>query len=385
MLYRFTIIFMITLLGISCQPQKSSILFLNVQEKEQDLILSEFPWENIPVVFDSRKELLTYLEEGNPADVLFYNDAGALNNLSPYLNSLEEINVNLMPRSMQALGVRGNRRLAIPLQLDHVELALEKERFGNLLAADGESFSLAQLEEALAAESTSQFVPLVLAGGEDSDLLDLLFLLQTTLGGGASLSALCREIESGKNLNQLLLEKDSGKTLQESLDLLVRWRSRGILHPEWYRFSYKDRTFFVEEKLCGAMIIPLSEHRKMPLELINAFEALPFPDNAQQGLAVDIYAPPLLVSVLQNSSLKEETAIILSTMIQEDFQKKICFPSGLAPVNSTVETLDKQASDLRFYAAASRSIAVESPLLEAGSPYSSFLQEIRNYLISRKS
>lgn len=377
-------IFLFILLSLSCRSPETTLLFLNVQPAEQELILSscqmhlQDPDREIHIKpFNNRQELLNYLEEGNPADLLFYNDAGALAPLSPNLADLPVDTGSPMPGSMQDLGIYRQQKLAYPLQLDHIELALNKSRF------QGENMSLDLLEKTLAEEASNRFFPLVVAGGEEEGLLDFIFLLHVSLGGSPSLTALCNAIESGESFDQIM-EDEEGKTLNTVLELLIRWRKAGILHPEWYRFTYQDRTDFIEEGLSGAMIIRLSEHRMLPQRLISPFEAYPFPHKGSVSLSADIYTPPLMVSLLSESSRKEEMKKLMFSLLDRDFQKELCFFSGLAPVHSTVETLDKQASDLRFFAAASRSIAVESPILNEESPYKAFLKDLRSYLIANK-
>jgi len=385
--YKVWGILLFVLLSFSCRsPENTTLLFLNVEQAEQQLILShcqsyqqeaDQDREIQIIAFDSRQQVLDYLAAGKPGDLVFYNDAGALASLSPHLSSLPVETGSPMPGSMQNLGIDEQRKLAYPLQLNHIELALDKERF------QGENMSLDLLEKALAEEASNRFFPLVVAGGEEEGLLDFIFLLHVSLGGSPSLTSLCNAIESGESFDQMM-EGEEGKTLSTVLELLVRWRKAGILHPEWYRFTYQDRTDFIEQGLSAAMILRLSEHRLLPQRLISSFEAYPFPPKGPASLAGDIYAPPLMVAMLSESPRKREMEKLMFSLLARDFQKELCFFSGLAPVHSTVETLDKQASDLRFYAAASRSIAVESPVLNEESPYRAFLKDLRTYLIANK-
>jgi hypothetical protein len=367
------------------QPQ---IAFYNVDQQTQDIVLEQLG-TNIEdtslapqaLQINSREELLQLTQAEIAPDMIFFNDTGALDLLEPYLADLRDNVTTRLPRSMSAAGTRNQRRIAYPLQLDHVELALHHDYFTGITDEQGVvQITMDKLEELLQAQVSRYFFPLVVAGKDDQALLDFVSLMTLSMSENQGLVNLTKSIEGGKTLQGILdAPLGNGMTFQNVVDKLVLWRDLGILHMQWYDFRQEDMLTFVEEGLSGAMILRLSLHRQLPLELVKDFTTIPFPQNSAMGRAVDIYSPPLLMAVPENGVLRNSYIRQSRDFLMEDFQKHLTFTTGLGPVNATCLPLDKQASDLRFWAAASKRIATVSPDLN-DEAYVDFLDELRVYL-----
>lgn len=340
----------------------------------------------------SKKQVITYFESLEKvkvkisdsleeSDLIFSYTNPLLNsdNLKPF----NGVNVSVLPSSMRALGVTDDKnRIGLPLQLDHIELLFKKSLIN---FEDGkETFStIGELEEILLNHAEPGFYPLMIDGKSNSSLLDLIYLLSVSYYGAEGYYSLTEYINNGsiKDLSQI----------KDILDLLIKWRREGILHSEWLNFDSEVVLSFLEDELSIATILRLSEHRKLPLPILRQHEAIPFPLFKETIYASDIPMPTMFCSILSDSKLKgDKIDFLLSGLVDNDFQKTLTFASGLAPVNSTSSVMDKQANDVRFWAAASGKIVPIKNVYHSYSNnsldidttnYDIFLNKVREYLL----
>lgn len=374
------------------------IAFYNVNSEYYPLMLEYLEAETTGfgqkcriIELNLNESLQTQLEASPGIDLLFAADGLAVESVTSILRPLSEEPARLLPSSLRLRGLLNNKRYAYPLELDHVEIAFRKDFFAQKGFPTGERLmSLAELEGALTALAGANFYPLMIAGADDTSLLDAVSLLTLSLGGSQAVSTLVDLIKNNDFSNNdndfstiVNTELAEDLSLNKVLERLAAWKKKGILHPEWLKFSREEVFNFVEDELTAALIMRLSIHRTYPLSIIKKFSESPFPFAGRENSAAGIIAPLHIVSSMKSSNFKAEADKILVNLLRTDFQKKLTHFTGLAPASATAETLDKQASNLRFWGAASRKIieSLASASFLVAHAQKAFAEEIRNYLI----
>lgn len=304
-------------------------------------------------------------------------------------------NLVLLPSAMRNLGLDiENKRVGVALQLDHPELLIKKEL---LSVEDGEIILplLSEISDILRSKAKDNYFPLMIAGAEDASLFDALKLLIISMTGKHGYTQLIDTINSGTYEPIEEIQLDTDTTLEDVLSIFTLWQSQGILHHEWIRFDYKTAASFLEDDLTSAAFLRLSRHRQLSQDTLKHYEAIPFPEIENSIYARDIAMVPLFCSIPSTANVEiTKLESLIDSFLEADFQNSLSFASGLGPVNSNSQTLDKQASDVRFWAASSgRIIPIQSGLYnysidiskniisETDNVYSAFLDKVREYLI----
>ncbi|MFW6364306.1 MAG: hypothetical protein ACOC0D_10715 [Spirochaeta sp.] len=302
------------------------------------------------------------------ADIIFQpKNHSLISNPQDYVR-LESEALGAIPRSISQTGVIGDRQIALPIALDHVELAFRRDLFAsNGLPVQERVLQLADLEAVLNRLAEPRFYPLAVAGGNDEALLDLISVLVLSLGGVERYQTLVQLMESPTLPEDLLtIDLGNGWILNNTLQLLEQWEDQGILHPEWAAFSSSDVLEFAQRQLTAAVIMRLSTHRTWPVQVLRRWQSSPFPfaDPAKAGTGLIV--PTLVAAVPKNAARADEAAGIIPGFVGKGFQDSAVQSWRLAPVHSTAQALDRESGDLRFWAAASRELL--PPLSHALSP-----------------
>lgn len=262
-------------------------------------------------------------------------------------------------RSIGATGLGSDgKRLAIPIALDHVELAFRRDLFTQKgLVVQERILSLADLEGVLRKLIDKDFYPLMVAGGQDRDLLDFVAALTLSTGGLEAYESVSRQLVrldwQSDNLRVFLAEAPE---LAEALEVLRRWKFEGILHPEWSSFKKADVLAMAERRLTAACIMRLSEHRTWPVAYLRSWQSSPFPFKDPGAAGTALLSPVIVASVPVSGRFAKKLAPLLTTFIEAVFQESVVQDWGLAPVLSTAKVVDREAGDLRFWAVASRQL-----------------------------
>ncbi len=298
------------------------------------------------VVLDGSKPLAGQIGNRNRVDVLFAYDGAATAELSGRVIAPSEQIRQLMAPSIQKAGKALNVAYAMPLLLDHFEVAYNSALFGT--AGFGEPKRLDELVAAARKTARKGMWPVVCAGANDRDLLMLVGALSEARYGAEARAGIVRDLREKGSFEAAL----ANKALRGTLDELVAWRKDGLLHPEWFRMEARDVIAFMENEYAGVVFMPLSTHRNVPLKTIAKFAGIPFPPIAV-GKPREITAP-LVVGLLPSYKKPDARAAdFLHRLARAEGQTIVSAGTGLAPVNSTAEAQDIQASDVRLWAAAS--------------------------------
>lgn len=268
-------------------------------------------------------------------------------------------NFDLLPVSVRSVGrVDGEEKL-LPVALDHVELLYRSSAFAERDAlVDGRVRSLAGLETVAADFVEPGFFPVVVAGGQDTAMLDFVSVLTLSFGGVDAYRELLDYLRvSGVDEDALFArDLDDGWRLDAVTGKMRQWRAGGIIHPEWTQLQGDDVLAFAEAQRSVAVVMRLSTHRTWPVYVLRRWRTSPFPYEDPRAAGTGLVAPVFVGAVPSDSPWREEALELLPRLVEADFQNEVVQRWRLAPVNSTAEALDRESAEVRFWAAASREI-----------------------------
>jgi len=324
---------------------------------------------------DADKPLQAQLVQRPKVSLLFIAEGKAAIDVSSMAIAPPEAIRSLMPQAMRQAGRTDGKAYGIPLQLDHFEVAYNMAAFR--MAKISRPKTVAELLAAAGKIKKTTRWPILCAGAQDDDLFLLVGSLAEALGGLTAWEDLSARMMKENGLKETI----AGGTLRNVLDELIRWRSAGLLHPEWFRMKGTDVSGFMEGNYAGIVLMPLSAHRLIPQAAIEKFASMPFPP-AQAESERSVTAPATLGILIGRKKAEKNSVSFLENLAKADGQKKLTGMTGLAPVNSTAETADRQAADVRLWAASS-----QKPLPGIGTAAFSdsekrkqFAQELRLYI-----
>ncbi len=121
----------------------------------------------------------------------------------------------------------------------------------------------------------------------------------------------------------------------------------GYAHPAWFNAKGNDLVYFAEEGHVGVFYTFLSQHRRIQYNTISKFDAFLLPP-ASSTIKYGIMAPGLCLMLLsENANAKRYSLGFFTQEAQEDLSEK----TKLAPVHVRAQAYDRQADDVRFWAA----------------------------------
>lgn len=364
------------------ESKKVSILFYNVNEMQSNAIITLLASDQLNISYDSyQKDTLPLNEllEINSYDLIFSNEYREVMVNKSLFNNVN-INMGVTSSTVRGIGKVKNKRFAVPIEIDHVELAIKKDIYNELYIDDNSIININELNSSLLKRVSPTFFPLMIAGADDLSMLDALSLLTISFCGVNGLDILLNGINTKSFEDILNIELGNSNTLKEVLNQFIKWEQNGILHNEWLKFNKETVYSFVKDNLTSAIVMRLSEHRDYEIDIINNFQAVKFPSTLDKRFATDILAVPLVAAIPQNSKSNLNKEIIKQS-IEETFQKKYTYSTGLAPIHSNIVPMDVQASDVRFWTASSNTIAPPVyHISEKDDVIINFLNKVREYI-----
>jgi hypothetical protein len=274
-----------------------------------------------------------------------------------------------MPDSIAQAGIHDGKRYALPLLINHYELAFYQmpRKKENIPLPR----TLHEFETYLSLIKKDVHYPFVCAGGEDESMLALISALAESTGGAPAVEQLRTEINSSKHIADILdirLAQDA--TLRTVLDRIRTWQQRKLIHPLWYEAHDTDLTSYIQNKETGAVFMTLSNHRKYDSKIINYYDTIRFVPAVPGDHA--LIAPVLCAIVFKNTAGEENA---LARLVAPAVQEKLSQTSQLAPVSSRAAAHDMQADNVRFWAAS----CAAGPVPPVYASHA-LAEEIRNYL-----
>ncbi len=261
--------------------------------------------------------------------------------------------LNNFPQTIKNTGLHNNKLCAIPLALDHFEISYNNKLLrvfgdGNHIRDIKQLEEFARFSKEKAPESK---FPFVVAGGDDSTALLFISAITEALYGKEGYDELIADIQ---NL-------DETPMLDKVLEDIKKWEQAEFIHPNWLEITNDKLLTYIELEKPAVIFMPLSFHRTIPLTDIRQYTTswIPCAQNLESRSLIlpTIIGVPLnnkLIESSNNDSQNINAEIILKKLASQPVQEIITEKTKLAPTHSTAQALDKQASDVRLWAAASK-------------------------------
>ena len=336
-----------TCIGVSVYKKRKAdrtvkVAFLGLSEEMTSLIKGKIPQEeDIILEYDVISAGDIDLQAiKDKYDMLFTWRGEVTDTLA---DSAEDIPAKLlesMPNSVR-------NKKCVPILLDHCELAFSKDVVAK---AGGEiPLNYDDFYSFLKTSTTIVFSPFFCNGGDDRILVDYIGAMVMAKGGLSAYNKLIEEMRKAEALEEVLDAKldNKGLNLRSILDELKTWPKDGLTHPSWYNGSGNDLLFFAEDKNLACFFTLLSEHRKIKFNVIKNYESSLIPPNMSAS-NYGLIAPAVSCMLLSdNSNCKR----YIGEFFTEDAQTELSDKTNLAPVHYRAQAYDRQADDVRFWAA----------------------------------
>ncbi len=321
------------------------VAFYDVDARVQDAVKDQVGRMNLCRVkyfaLDGSEELPKKAEK--KYSLLIAKNSLALRTRAKSFVPIDEGIFEALPTSIRKAAVDGQRRYAIPLLLDHFELSYYEPLQKQLGLALPQSYSgLLRYLETL---KDNIEIPLACAGAEDSELFGFVSALALSLYGAQDYKKALDVLRESAALNKNNLPEAVTRVLDE----IKAMQDKGLIYPKWTKASFRDLRYYMQERKVGALAMHLSARRDFDYNLIKYYDSNFFPQydsGTERGLLA-----PQIVAVLLSS--KKQPALILGQLVSADTQSDLSNVSLLAPVASRAESVDRQADDVRFWAASS--------------------------------
>ncbi|MCR5045962.1 MAG: hypothetical protein K6A42_05250 [Treponema sp.] len=280
-----------------------------------------------------------------------------------------------LPTSIRnsTLSSSGKSHYALPLLLDHFEIAYYRILQEQLNFEPPQSYgALLRCLEKMKEEID---IPLVCAGANDNNLFAFVSVMSEILYGAEDYKKMLSVVKDNASLNKDNLPEE----LTRVLDEIKAMQNKELLYPAWTKTSSRDIVYFMQERKIGAVSMYLSDRRKIEYNLIKYYDSNFFPrynNRVEHGLIAPLISAFLLTK-------KTNAALVLSRLVSSDVQSELSNMSLLAPVASRAESVDRQADDVRFWAASSAAGAlggIEEECETTGERRHLLAQKIRAYL-----
>ncbi len=268
----------------------------------------------------------------------------------------------------------------VPIILDHCELAYSNEVLKKLGREPSMSFS--DYTDFLISAKSTVFSPFFCNGAEDCILIDFIGAIVMAKGGLSAYNKLIAQLRKTESLEDILDFNLDGSELRirSVLDMLKSWPSEGLTHPSWYNGRGNDLLYFAEDKQLASFFTLLSQHRKIPYNVIKNYESSLVPSN-KNASNYGLIAPAVSLMLLSDNSNCKRYAGVFFT---EEAQSELSDKTTLAPVHYRAQAYDRQADDVRFWAASCAGGAMPDIYLAVYQRKSKELEkicaEIRSYV-----
>ena len=281
--------------------------------------------------------------------------------------------LDCMPSSLR-------NKKCVPILLDHYELAYSKtviEKTGKEIPTSYPGF-LNYLNQA----KSYVFSPFFFNGADDRTLTAFIGAVVQAIGGQEAYDILVSELKNNTPFDALL-DVNLGMpnfSLRTAIDPLTLWGKEGYTHPAWFNAQGNDLLYFAEAGQIGVFFTTLQEHRQIPYNIISNYEAFILPP-ASSTIKYGIIAPAISgMLISDNANAKRYLAELFTETAQETLSDR----TRLAPIHARVQAYDRQADDVRYWAASCPAGALPDIALAAfqrdPEGLKAFALELRNYI-----
>ncbi|HPA11485.1 MAG TPA: extracellular solute-binding protein [Treponemataceae bacterium] len=311
----------------------------------------------------------------NRISVLFAPVGQAPASLASEVSAPAERIRRLLPTTIRNAGSSGKNVYALPILLDHFELACSKAILSRNNASEPKSIS--EMLETARKVKTKRVWPIICAGSRDQDLLLLVGTLMHTQYGLDAYRLLVTEIRKGSPFDTILSET----RLADVLETLLSWRRDRLLHPQWLEMTGEDLAAFMRFDNAVFVFMPLSARRNLDPKTAEKYTSIAVPPEVKAS-SYPLTAPVYAGMRIRNELFADAAEQFLYSLVQEEAQIRLSRDTGLAPANAKAPVNDKQAYDVRYWAAASRVLVPDPVTAAVDDParIASFAEEIRTYI-----
>ena len=263
-------------------------------------------------------------------------------------DTLEASSEDIPSKILEVIPTNLRNKKCVPILLDHCELDYNNNVVTKTTGNIPNSFPtfLNYLNQA----KSQVFSPFFCAGANDRVLTAFVGSLIEANGGVGAYKKLIEELRAGTEFEELL-DKELGSgnlTLRYILELLKTWPKEGLTHPSWFNGQQNDLLYFAHDDHLAVFFTYLSDHRNIPYETISKYETFVMPP-VSSTTEYGIIAPAISCMLLtDNSNCKR----YIAEFFTEDTQVELSNVTKLAPVHLRSQAYDRQADDVRYWAAA---------------------------------
>lgn len=295
-------------------------------------------------------------------------------------DALEASSESIPAKILDCLPSSLRNKKCVPILLDHCELDYSKEvvaKIGKDIPTSYPGF-LNYLNQA----KQYVFSPFFCNGAEEKILTAFVGATVQAIGGEGAYNLLIDELRKGTPF-ETLLDVNLGVpnfTLRTVLDSLKTWPGEGYTHPAWYNGRGNDLVYFAQDKQIGVFFTYLHDHRNIQYDIISQYDSFVLPP-ASSTIKFGIIAPAISgMLITDNSNAKRYLAEFFTSEAQEILSDK----TRLAPVHARAQAYDRQADDVRFWAASCPAGAIpdiyNAAFQRNPDGNKKFADEIRNYI-----
>ncbi|MCK9169519.1 MAG: hypothetical protein M0P01_03820 [Treponema sp.] len=346
---------------LSILRRKPVAAFYGLSESTQKAISSELADFTI-MTYNASKPLAAQLKYGKKADILFTSGGKAVSDAVP----TTEKNKAALPHTVLDGMISSARMsaplntegavLAVPVLINNYEIDINRPLMRNSGYASLDSW--ADIDKFARSMHGKITAPVIMAGGDDRELINITGALCEALQGKAAwdniVSKIKESVAAGKDtemdfetvLSDLCSTQESPLYMTDRM--LSSWYKDGILYPETFHMKTSDVKSFMESELCAISFLTLTQHRAVAPGSINNYDSQYYPSSPDAS-ARNFTSPLLFIIPLRKN--KQGTDIIKA--FAKDRQEKISRATGLAPVQADSRVPDRQADDVRYWVAAS--------------------------------
>ena len=368
------------------------IAFYNVDSRAQEAIKKVIAaeWEAASPEFDYE---FTYLDNSKSAEDYLFDDfyIGLLFSDSGTADSVKSLAVKPADSvyAGMPIAVRSITKTSIPLLLDDFEV-LYNIKLLNVNDASPTPSMEDMLVFAKKAAGNRRF-SIGCAGKDDKTLGMFISSCMESMYSENALEKLKKAVQNAEKASDIgsifdtVIEASGNEAFKNTLDTLCQWKKSGLLHSEWFAMTQLEVEYLMETDIFSVVFMPLSAHRNVPFRTIEKYTEYFFPEGRIEEAAT---TRSLVFSILTGTVIKNrftEKSDVSMEMLQKlltlENQAKIADATGLAPVSSTAESPDRQASNARLWAAASdKPLENLSNFFTNPAAKTSFFEGLRTYL-----
>lgn len=340
------------------------------KQKIQEIFLTSYP--------KNEKELKALYK----TDIIIAENGTMPSIIVPKLHEFEAKQTSNLPSTIRAIGQINSSQKALPLVLNHFEIAWNRK-----LVSSVESLSQAprSIEKVLelgykVKEENPKTWPLILAGKDDETLFAFIGVLLESFFGESTWKQIVQSTQEYPP--ELLIKAPGNEALEIVLKVLIEWRQTGFLHPEWFHMNKTDLEYFMEANMASFVMMFFSDHRAIPHKIIGSYESSFVPASIAMKEERSLTIPCYIAMQIEKQNKNSFAEKIFAAIYTDPGQKTLTNATSLAPVTSQADTSDKQASDVRLWAAASNKAlpSFAKTLYTSAEERAALAQAIRDYV-----